>query len=132
MRCQLSDVGYSNVTATITFGAGGAVDVRYSPLAPGELYVDDAKGGGTRVSPLKYCSARLVPYAYKDGIVSAFVTVSGAVKGKDSHRTEHGAFFSAVIDFSIPVDQEGNASAETVTFSLPAPPAVFPASTEVY
>ena len=138
VKCDLqladpsTDVGYSNVTATITFGAGGAVDVRYSPLAPGELYVDDAKGGGTRVSPLKYCSARLVPYAYKDGIVSAFVTVSGAVKGKDSHRTEHGAFFSAVIDFSIPVDQEGNASAETVTFSLPAPPAVFPASTEVY
>lgn len=57
-------------------------------------------------------------------------TVSGAVKGKDSHRNKHGAFFSAVIDFTIPVDEAGNASADTVTYSLPAPPIVFPVATE--
>ncbi len=125
-----TDVGYSNVTATVTFGTNNTVDVRYFPLAPGELYVDDAKGGKTRVSPLKYCSAKLVPYRREGGAVSAFVTVSGAVKGKDSHRNEHGAFFSAVIDFTIPVDEAGNASADTVTYSLPAPPIVFPAATE--
>ena len=94
---------------------------------PGELYVDAGNGTRRRVQPLKYCSSRLVPYEFDGSVLKAFVTVSGAIKGRSGVPSEeHGAFFSAVVNLEIPVDGEGRANIPGAECSLLEAPVVYP------
>ena len=125
------DVGYSSVTSTLTVASNGDVDVRFAPadgaVLPGELYVDAGNGTRRRVQPLKYCSSRLVPYEFDGSVLKAFVTVSGAIKGRSGVPSEeHGAFFSAVVNLEIPIDGEGRANIPGAECSLLEAPVVYP------
>ena len=137
VSCELNlnegglDVGYTSVTAALNIASNGVVDVRFTPAGdatlPGELYVDAGNGTRRRVQPLKYCSSRLVPYEFDGSVLKAFVTVSGAIKGRSGvPREEHGAFFSAVVNLEIPVDGEGRADIPGATCSLLEAPVVYP------
>lgn len=124
-------VGYTSVTATLNVASNGVVDVRFVPAGdatlPGELYVDAGNGTRRRVQPLKYCSSRLVPYEFDGSVLKAFVTVSGAIKGRSGVPSEeHGAFFSAVVNLEIPVDGEGRANIPGAECSLLEAPVVYP------
>ena len=125
------DIGYSCVTSTLTVASNGDVDVRFAPadgaVLPGELYVDAGNGTRRRVQPLKYCASKLVPYEFDGSVIKAFVTVSGAIKGRSGvPREEHGAFFSAVVNLNIPVDGEGRADIPGAECSLLEAPVVYP------
>lgn len=125
------DVGYSSVTSTLTVASNGNVDVRFAPadgaVLPGELYVDAGNGTRRRVQPLKYCASKLVPYEFDGSVLKAFVTVSGAIKGRSGvPRAEHGAFFSAVVNLEIPVDGKGMTDVPHAQCTLLEDPLVYP------